>query len=170
MKKKLIVTGHAHHGKDTFCEMLEELFGYRSVSSSAFMSPFIFEKIGKLYGYKNLEECWNDKKNHRKEWFDIIVEYNTPDLSRLGREIFREHEIYNGIRNITEFDALKNKGLYDLSIWIDSSERLPAENSSSMTISMEDCDLVFDNNEIFKKNSKKHREKVYSFIKANSII
>lgn len=166
MKKKLIVIGYARHGKDQFCEIINKLFGYKSVSSSIFMSEIVFEKIGKLYGYKNPKECWLDRGSHRKEWYDIIVNYNTPDSSRLGEEIFKNYDIYCGMRNIKELNELKKRELYDLAIWIDASKRLPPEKSESMTISENDCDIIFDNNEFFE-DIKQFEQKVYLFCKAN---
>ena len=145
MKKKIMVTGFGFHGKDTFCEFLGK-FGYKTMSSSLFMAEFVFEKIGKKYGYKNSIECWNDRRNHRDEWFDLIVEYNTPDLSKLAENLFKEYDIYCGIRNRDEFFESKSKKLFDLSVWIDASERLEPEDSNSMTITKEDCDVVIDNN------------------------
>ncbi len=169
MKKKLIVTGNARHDKDTFCEALESIFGYKHVSSSFFMKDFVFDKIGGLYGYENSIKCWEDRVNHRKEWYDSIVEYNTPDLGHLAEDLFKEYDIYCGIRNIDEFNESKKRNLFQYSIWVDASERLPPESSSSLTISKDDCDLVFDNNEFFDKQSKLFL-KVYYFAKDNMIV
>jgi hypothetical protein len=169
MKKKLIVTGNARHGKDTFCESLEDVFGHTHISSSLFMKDFVFDKIGKFYGYQNSVECWEDRFNHRREWFDAIVDYNTPNLVRLAENIFNEYDVYSGIRNIDEFNLAKEKNLFQYSIWVDASKRLPIEPSSSLTISKEDCDFVFDNNEFIDKASKLNL-RIYNFAKTSFIV
>ncbi|MEK6811930.1 MAG: hypothetical protein AABX91_00610 [Nanoarchaeota archaeon] len=145
-KKRLIVAGYGRHGKDTFCEMLREIANYTFTTSSFVASQIVFDEIGGAYGYKNAPDCWEDRANHRAEWYEIITKYNTPDKSRLGRRIFEGFPVYCGIRNFDEFNALKERGLFDLSVWIDASLRMPPEAGSSMTVRREDCDIVVDNN------------------------
>ena len=146
MKPKIIVTGHARHGKDTVCQLLS-FSDYKFSSSSEFANEkVVFPVLSKKYGYKNLQDCFEDRHNHRSEWFDLVKQYNTPDLTRLAREIFTFNDIYCGMRNKEELTAIKATGLIDLVVWVDASSRLPIENSSSMTITEEDCDYMLDNN------------------------
>jgi hypothetical protein len=42
--------------------------------------------------------------------------------------------------------AMKIKNVYDCAIWVDRSEHLPPEDSSSMTITPDMCDVIIDNN------------------------
>lgn len=138
---KIMITGHAGHGKDTFCEML----GLNFVSSSwAALEMVIWPQLGECYESK--EDCFEDRKNFRAMWHRLITEYNTPDLTRLTKEIFKVNDIYCGIRNDVEFFAAKDEGLFDLSIWIDASNRLPAEPYASNKMKSEYCDFVVDNN------------------------
>ena len=88
------------------------------------MIPY-FESKG--ITYSDIEECYEDRVNHRKEWFDQIVAYNTPDLLRLAKEIYSVYDIYVGIRNRHEFEAAKDAGLFDFSIWVDRSKHFPSE-------------------------------------------
>jgi len=144
---KLLIIGHGRHGKDTVCELLENLYGFNFKSSSKFCSErFIFNNLKDMYGYSDEDTCYADRHNHRQEWYDAICAYNIPDPARLGREIFEEHDIYCGLRNKKEFHAMKNTGVFDYAIWVDRSDYLPPESKESMTLEIWMSDFVIDNN------------------------
>lgn len=147
MKPKLLVIGHGRHGKDTVCDILASRYGYSFESSSQFCSKlFIFDMLKDQYGYKNEEECYADRHNHRAEWYNAICDYNIPDPAKLGREIFKEHDIYCGLRNKKEFHAMKNTGVFDYAIWVDRSDFLPPESKDSMSLEQWMADFTIDNN------------------------
>lgn len=150
MKKtdlNLLIVGHGRHGKDTVSAYLKEKYALDFVSSSQVCAEtVIFPVLAEKYGYATPEECFNDRHNHRAEWFDLIHDYNEADHSRLGQEIFSRHNIYCGLRNAKEMLAMSLKGVYDIAIWVDRSEHLPPEDSSSMTITQDMCDVIIDNN------------------------
>lgn len=151
-KPKLLVLGHGRHGKDTVCEILRDKYSYSFESSSKFCSKlFIYDQLRHKYKYKNEEQCYEDRHNHRAEWYDAICEYNTPDAARLGREIFKAHDIYCGLRNKREFFAMKNTGVFDYAIWVDRSDHLPPESRDSMTIEQWMTDYTIDNNGTLKE-------------------
>ena len=144
---KLVITGQSRHGKDTACEILQESFDYTFTSSSRFVAKLLFQEFKEKYKYLNIEECFEDRHNHRKEWYDFICLYNKEDKAKLSKEIFKENDIYCGIRSTEELQALKEAGLANLIIWIDATERLgKTESNSSITISPKDCDVVIENN------------------------
>ena len=146
MLPKLLVVGHGRHGKDTVCEMLEQ-YGYKFQSSSKFCSElFIFNDLKNIYGYANEDECYNDRHNHRTEWYNMIHDYCKDDLARLGRNLFAEHNIYCGLRNRREFFAMQNEEIFDYAIWVDRTDHLPKEDPSSMSIEQWMCDYTIDNN------------------------
>ena len=147
MKTKLLVIGHGRHGKDTACEILRDKYGYSFESSSKFCSKlFIYDMLKDKYGYNDEEQCYADRHNHRAEWYDAICDYNVPDASRLGQEIFKEHDIYCGLRNKREFFAMQNTGVFDYCIWVDRSDHLPPENKNSMSLEQWMSDFTIDNN------------------------
>ena len=147
MKKKLLVIGHGRHGKDTVCEILRDKYGYSFESSSQFCSKlFIYDMLKDKYGYANEEECYTDRHNHRAEWYDAICDYNVPDAARLGREIFKAHDIYCGLRNKREFFAMQNTSVFDYAIWVDRSNHLPPESKDSMSLEQWMADFTIDNN------------------------
>lgn len=144
---KLLVIGHGRHGKDTVCDILKESYQFSFDSSSQFCSRlFIFDQLKDQYGYATEEQCYADRHNHRAEWYDAICAYNVPDPSRLGREIFKVHDIYCGLRNKKEFHAMKNTGVFDYAIWVDRSDHLPSEDPSSMSLTQWMADFTIDNN------------------------
>lgn len=144
---KLIIFGYKRHGKDTACEYLRDAHGLTFASSSETACDlFLFDQLKSKYGYATKKECFEDRHNHRSEWFDAIRAFNDDDLTKLGRHIFAQNDVYCGIRNDEEFYALKQAGLFDLAVWIDAGERLPPEDASSMSLSIQDADLVIDNN------------------------
>lgn len=144
---KLLIVGHGRHGKDTVCEILRDQYGFKFQSSSEFCSKlFIFDMLKEKYGYQTEQECYNDRHNHRTEWYDAICAYNVPDASRLGREIFKTNDIYCGLRNKKEFHAMRNTGVFDYTIWVDRSDHLPPEDASSMSLEPWMANFVVDNN------------------------
>lgn len=54
--------------------------------------------------------------------------------------------MYVGIRNHEEFLAAQGENLFDLSIWVDASERVDCEMRTSNTIEPYMCDITLDNN------------------------
>lgn len=157
---KILILGHARHGKDTVAEILRDQHGFNFVSSSWFaaervMLPY-FESfrfktleeclIGKrvFRAYDNVDECFEDRVNFRDIWHQQIAEYNSPDKSRLPREILEEADIYVGMRCNQEYAA--SKQLFDAVIWVEAFSRgSPAEPNSSFNIDKTDDMIVIDN-------------------------
>lgn len=96
--------------------------------------------------YGNFEAAFADRHNHRQFWFEAIRDYNIPDRSRLGRELFALYDMYVGLRNKHELWALKLHKAYDLAIWIDASERVAPEDSASISVDRWMADVTVDNN------------------------
>lgn len=152
-RPKLIVMGHARHGKDTVCEILRDAYGYRFVSSSMFCAEgVVFTHMQDRYA--TAEECFADRHNRRAEWFDRIADYNREDPTALGRAILAEHDIYCGIRNRTEFQAMRNARVFHASVWVDASDRHPSEDRSSCTVEPWMADFVLDNNRTLRDLEK----------------
>lgn len=146
-KMKLIVLGHGGHGKDSVCEMLSRVFDLTFVSSSwAACDLVVYPALKEKFGYQNADRCFADRRNKREEWYSLISEYNTPDKTRLAREIFKFADIYCGLRCADEFRAIKAAGLFDYAIWVDASGRVKAEPSSSCTVTPDLADVVLNNN------------------------
>lgn len=144
-KINLMICGNGRHGKDTLCDILAG-YGYTHQSSSQAAAAIVFYEIKDKYGYKSVQECFEDRANHRKEWFDIISENNRENPTALTAAIYAHSNIYCGIRRLVEFNKAKEEGYFDLSIWVDACERLPEESPESNEIRKEHCDIVIYNN------------------------
>jgi len=144
---KIVLVGHSRHGKDTVAEILSTFYGMSFKSSSEFLAERLcFNALKDKYGYKDSKECFDDRHNHRKEWYDLIANYCADDPTRLGKEIFKESDIYCGLRNKREFTWMRNTGIFDLSIWVDRSRHLPPEDKESNDIEPWMADFIIDNN------------------------
>jgi hypothetical protein len=151
MKKtnlKLLIVGHARHGKDTCAEILEEYFDFTFKSSSVAASEiFIYETLKDKYGYKDPMECFEDRVNHRAEWHDLICEYNSKDKARLAKDILKDADCYVGMRSGLEIEQCVEDNVFDLIVWVDASDRLPLEPSSSFNIDISYADIIINNND-----------------------
>jgi hypothetical protein len=144
---KILVVGYMRHGKDTVCEMLRDNHGLKFESSSELAVEKIhFDIMAPKYGYKTFQECYDDRVNHRQEWFEQFREYSKDDPSKWCRQVFQVSDMYCGLRNKTEFHSLKNRRLFDACIWVDRSDHLPPEPKESMTIEQWMADYTIDNN------------------------
>lgn len=157
---KLLVIGHGRHGKDTLCEVLRDEFGMNFVSSSEFCAKNVVWPVMKHCSYLNWEECYNDRHNHREEWFNIIADYNKHEPDRLAKAILEKHDIYCGMRNIKEFEVAVQH--FDLVVWVENP-RLVDEDISSFSIPREEADFVIVNDGTKKQFQRKVR-RVFSEI------
>lgn len=156
---KLLITGMKQHGKDTVCELLASISGGRLAyisSSLALIDEGIFDDDIKAFypeavlahGIEDVRSIFYVERDmHRKLMFNRINEYCVKG-TETAELIFNTYkcDIYNGMRNNREFYACKNAGLFDLTIWVDGSERKPAESKDSMKLTKYDCDIILDNN------------------------
>lgn len=140
---KLLILGHGRHGKDSVAEILRDLFSFSFISSSLAAAEIaVYPQLRDKYGYKTITECYDDRSNHRMEWKQCITDYNTPDKSKLCREILEKNDCYVGMRCDEEYEATKH--LFDFVIWVDASKRLPPD--PSLAIKQDSTMLVLDNN------------------------
>lgn len=142
---KIFVIGHGRHGKDTVGEMIQEICGLTFESSSMFCAEHVvtpwLEKLG--ITYDSLDECYEDRVNHRMEWYNAIRDFNKDDESKLSAAIFSKYDMYVGIRSRVEFLAARH--LSDLSIWVEASTRVPQVDPTCKILAT-DCDIIIDNN------------------------
>lgn len=144
---KLLIIGHARHGKDSFAEILRDEFGLTFISSSqAAADIFIYDELKDKYGYKTSVECFEDRVNHRPEWYEMICDYNKDDKARLAKGILELADCYVGMRDRGEILECMKQGLFDLIVWIDASERLPLESADSFNIDKNCADIIIENN------------------------
>lgn len=145
---KLMVVGHARHGKDTVAEMLVRMFNLTFIGTSMICAKTIMLPAFQVKGvcYCTAQQCFDDRANHRVFWYDTICQYNSPDKAKLGRAVYRTCDIYSGVRDWRELVAIKNEGLCDLIIWVDRTDHLPPEGEGSMRVKPWMADCILDNN------------------------
>jgi len=147
LKPKVLIIGPARSGKDTLAAIWQIWYGlfFRS-SSQAAADIFLYDALKDKYGYKNPTECFEDRINHRAEWYDLICEYNKEDKARLAKEILKDSDCYVGMRNREEIEECMRQKLFDIIIWVDASERISPEDPSSFTIDKSIADIIIENN------------------------
>jgi hypothetical protein len=149
---KLLIIGAARWGKDSMAEILQEYFNLKFKSSSeAAAEIFIYDELKDKYGYNTPFECFEDRVNHRSEWYDLICDYNSVDKARLAKGILEYADCYVGMRDSGEIKECIKQKLFDLIIWVDASDRLPPEDASSFNITKSDADVIIENNGSFEE-------------------
>lgn len=144
---KLLIIGHARHGKDTVAEILSKQHGYKFISSSVFVGKEVMWDNWGVAVYPNFEAMFEDRVNHRKLWGEMISAYNTPDKTKTGRTMIeRGYDMYVGMRREDEIIACIGAKIFDHIIWVDRSHFLPPEPYESMQIPQHYATDVIDNN------------------------
>jgi len=143
---KILIIGHARHGKDTMAEIVNETFGLTFKSSSqAAADIFIYEALKEKYGYQTPEECFEDRVNHRAEWHDLICDYNLVDKAQLAKGILESSDMYVGMRSAVEIAECKNQNLFDWIIGV-YDPRKPHESPESFDIDLfKESDFIIPN-------------------------
>lgn len=139
---KILILGHGEHGKDKLAKFIRDIHGLTFESSSWAVAELVaFPRLQDWY--RNLKECYEDRRDHRLLWKNMITAYNTPDKARLQREVLKRCDMYVGLRCDQEFAA--GKHLYDLILWVDASQRHPVDPSMSIEFDPS-CMIKIDNN------------------------
>ena len=72
-------------------EMLRDKFGMTFESSSqAAADIFLYDLLKDKYGYNTPEECFEDRMNHRAEWYEAICDYNKEEEQDWLKEYCKE--------------------------------------------------------------------------------
>lgn len=141
----ILLIGPHRHGKDTLTKMLEPYNVLGTSSSLVANEIFIFDALKDKYDYLTKQECFEDRVNHRDEWFRMIVDYNTPDAARLARDILQRGNCYIGMRSDRELQECKRQKLFGIVICV-FNPNLPPEPSSSFDIDFwRESDIIVPN-------------------------
>lgn len=148
MNTKVLVLGHAEHGKSLFAKLLR--ISYQDSSRFA-LESFLYPRLNSmrisdgLKPYTSFDEAYQDRHNFRSFWYDQICEYNKDDPARLAKALLSEYDCYVGMRSDDEYQASKH--LFDRIFWVDASERKPMEPETSMSIKYSPDEMeMIDNN------------------------
>jgi len=149
IRPKLLIIGHARHGKDTVGDWMKQK-GYTFVSSSWFVGEKAvwpkYLETACAPAYLDFATFFHNRGKMRDYWYNAIAAYNRSDRSRLGRELYAAYDMYVGLRNWHELEALRLHKAFDLCVWVDASERCGPEPESSCTVTSAQADVIIDNN------------------------
>ena len=149
---KLCIIGSMRMGKDTMAEILRDEYGMTFESSSQSASDiFLYDLLKEKYGYETSEECFEDRHNHRQEWYEAIKEYNKDDKAKLAKGIVGRTGCYVGMRDREEIKECVKQKLFDLIVWVDASDRLPEEPATSFNIDKSCADVIIENNGTYEE-------------------
>lgn len=153
---KLLIIGHKEHGKTTIAEIISKLYNLKFTDSSMQAAKiFIFNELKDKYNYKSFNECFEDRRNRRAEWYTLITNYNKYDRAKLAKSILEENDIYVGMRDKDEINECINQNLFDLVIGVYNPD-LPKESPESFNIDIfRDSDILIINNQSLEIIEKK---------------
>lgn len=159
-KPTILILGKGRHGKDSFSELLvKELPELTFTSSSWALAELIYEDIGKSL-YPDVKSCFDDRHNCRETWYRWVCQYNTPDKSRLTREILSKSNCYVGQRDLEEYQASKH--LFHFIFYVDASKRV-AYVDETMKIPYNSKEMIFVDNSLDLENLQ-HQAKIVANI------
>lgn len=154
-KPKLLIIGHARHGKDTVAQMIQDNWGLAFISSSLFVGEEIIWPLWGKERYPTFDAMFEDRVNYRSTWFDLIAAYNTPDQTKTATTmVARGYDLYVGMRRRAELQACARAGIFDKIIWVEASKRHEPEQLNSMELNRHMADRVIDNNGTLKDLEK----------------
>ena len=139
--RKLLILGHARHGKDTVAERIAAKLDLYFMTSSGVFAELAYD----FWGYDDADQCFDDRVNHRAMWGDAIARYVRNDKARLARKVYSTCPIYVGVRRQDELDAII-KEFDPVIIWVDALNRLAPEDPSSFRIEKPSGAITLDNN------------------------
>lgn len=143
---KILVLGHGQHGKDTVAALLSLILGLTYISSSMFaLKLFLFDILNNHYhlNYQSLEDAFLDRHAHRDIWRDEITKFNTPVKNKLAKELLLDYDMYIGMRDPDEHFKSVQDDLFDVTFWVDASERKPLEPTMGI---LQSSDMIEINN------------------------
>ena len=148
MKPRLLIIGHARHGKDTVAEMISNQMGLTFESSSEFVGHKCIWPTWGCERYESFEDMFEDRvtTENRIVWGNLIAAYCTPNKARIAEEILESNNMYVGMRRVDEWQTAMRLKLFDHVIWVDACARLPKESVLSNEMTPAHAGLYIDNN------------------------
>lgn len=120
---KIIIAGRDRSGKDTVCTMLHkaipDVLRYVKTSTVYFkiLSKELSIPVEELQGF--------DKESNRQLWYDTILLYNRRTKGGLPREVFKQGDIYTGLRTTQELEYIASFDANSILVFLDPLDRVP---------------------------------------------
>ena len=134
--RKILIVGHARHGKDTVAEMIADYLGIEFQGTSRQFASHVRKALSEAVcdvQYHSDQECWEDRVNHRADWHVTIARFCSENKTAAADLVYAKGHIYCGVRAQAEYDAIVAK--YDPVIFWVSNNSKPKEPDSSMQLS-----------------------------------
>lgn len=136
MNKKILILGHARHGKDTVAELICKHTNllYQATSFLAYQI-FIYDELINKHNHKydSIYAAFNDRFQHRNLLYNMIKEYNKNDKASLAKDVLQHCDIYVGMRDVDEVIESKLQNIFDLTIGV-YNPNIKHEDISSNTV------------------------------------
>lgn len=141
---KILVCGHAQHGKDTFASLLAEELNLKYSPVTQIFIKDHFEEINNAIGgvYTSAKWLYKYRSLHRDVLFDMISIYNKEDAGRFVKEVLSVADFYVGLRAKREYEATKH--LFDYKFWAYNRHK-PVESSRSNELVSDEEFVMVDN-------------------------
>lgn len=145
---KIALCGPGECGKDDGALFLARISSLRftSTNTSWFARHIVREALERapyFLTYDNADACWEDRRNHRKAWFDIMGAAAASDPVGFFSPCIADQDILVGMRRHCEFLALRKAGIIDHWIYIERPGK--TESRDSFEITPADCDRTILN-------------------------
>ena len=145
---KIALCGPGECGKDDGALFLARVSSLRfeSINTSWFARHIVCAALARapyFLTYDNADVCWEDRRNHRKAWFDIMDSAAMSDPVGFFLPCIDGQDILVGMRRRRDCDALKRAGIIDHWIYIDRPGK--SESQDSLEITPADCDRTILN-------------------------
>jgi hypothetical protein len=88
------------------------------------------QSLGHYIDPEDADKCYEDRRNWRALWGELIALYNHSDPTRLAREVLRDAGVYVGMRRWVELRACLEANLFDVIYWVDAGDRVQKRDES----------------------------------------
>ncbi len=144
-KNKVLLLGYGRSGKDKLCECLRDEYGYNYTPTSWLIAEKVaYPTMKATHGYKSIQECFDDRHNHRPLWKSLLETYNQDDKARFVKEVLAANDFYVGLRCEEELAECKRQGLFDQTFWV--MKEGATESAESCTVAPHMANHFIDNN------------------------
>lgn len=155
--KKLMILGHARHGKDTVAEIIADYKKIKHRPSSWYIARnIVYPILADKYGYQSTIECFQDRANHRKEWQQIIDDVCGDDSALVIRMVLKNQDIYTGCRNINQYFKAKEESLFDYTIWVNGFSRAFEDPTMKITSDVADY-IIYNDGTLYELKKKVYK-------------
>ena len=163
---KILILGHANHGKDTVAKYLAQEFNLVNSSATDYLAThFVFPVWGYKH-YANVHSMLEDKDNHRLKWASIVNQINRKDKLFLCKQVMFTSDIYSGMRNQKEYIQAVKENIFDYILFVSAGDRLPTENSMNIVYDSRYMHIV--DNSLGLPNLRNNLKPIIKLMKENN--